>query len=119
MAPSDFIFIILIAYVVAFVMGIVLGMGISRGKEKRNVEKKDAETFPETRSASKKQTPKERRKNDIIAFVEKHDRITNNDIETLFNVSDATATRYLQELENDGMLEQVGDTGRSVFYRFK
>jgi len=42
--------------------------------------------------------------------------ITNKDVEKLLGVSDATATRYLDELEKKGLLRQVGDTGRGVFY---
>ena len=35
-------------------------------------------------------------------------KITNNDVEKLLNVSDASATNYLQELENEGKIKQVG-----------
>lgn len=43
-------------------------------------------------------------------------RITNNDIEKLLGVSDATAGRYLEELEKEGKIQQHGETGQSVFY---
>lgn len=43
-------------------------------------------------------------------------RVSNNDIEKLLGVSDATATRYLDELEKEGKIHQVGTSGRSVFY---
>lgn len=46
-------------------------------------------------------------------------QLTNNDIERTLGVSDATATRYLQELEDQGKIEQVGSEGRYVFYRAK
>ncbi len=42
--------------------------------------------------------------------------IANKDVEKLLGVADATATRYLDELEKKGLLRQVGDTGRGVFY---
>jgi len=42
---------------------------------------------------------------------------TNNDIEKLLGVSDATATRYLDELEKEGLIKQVGKTGASVYYK--
>lgn len=42
--------------------------------------------------------------------------ITNNDVESYLGVSDATATRYLDELEKEGKLVQVGKTGRYVYY---
>lgn len=49
----------------------------------------------------------------------KEAKITNNDVEKLLGVSDATATRYLDELEKQGKVKQVGKTGRSVYYQLK
>lgn len=46
-------------------------------------------------------------------------RITNDDVEKTLGVSDSTATRYLQELEDRGKIEQVGKEGRYVFYQAK
>lgn len=43
-------------------------------------------------------------------------RITNNDVEKLLHVSDATATRYLNILEREGAIRQVGKTGSTVYY---
>lgn len=43
--------------------------------------------------------------------------ITNNDVEALLGVSDATAERYLNELEKQGRIAQIGKTGRTVSYR--
>ncbi len=45
------------------------------------------------------------------------DRITNDDVEKLLGVSNATAERYLNELEKNGELKQVGGTGRGVYYQ--
>ena len=45
------------------------------------------------------------------------EKITNNDIEKLLEVSDATATRYLDELEKAGLIEQGGIEGRGVYYK--
>ncbi len=43
-------------------------------------------------------------------------RVANDDIEKLLGVSDATATRYLDELEKEGLIRQVGKTGKHVYY---
>ncbi len=43
-------------------------------------------------------------------------RITNDDIQKLLNVSDATATRYLEILEKEGLIRQVGQSGPEVHY---
>jgi len=45
-----------------------------------------------------------------------HKKIQNNDVEKLTGVSNATAERYLSELEKEGKLTQHGTIGQSVFY---
>ena len=55
----------------------------------------------------------------ITEFIKDREKVTNNDIENLLGVSDSTAERYLADLEQKGKVEQVGDTGRSVYYRVK
>ncbi len=59
---------------------------------------------------------KEKAKERILEFVRTNKRVTNNDVEKLLGVSDATATNYFQELEEEGRLEQKGETGRNVYY---
>jgi len=55
----------------------------------------------------------------ILEFLGQNSYVTNNDIEKLLKVSDATATRYLDELEKQGKIEQIGEKGRSVKYQLK
>jgi Fic family protein len=43
-------------------------------------------------------------------------RVANDDVEKLLGVSDATVTRYLDDLEKEGFIRQVGTTGKHVFY---
>ena len=43
-------------------------------------------------------------------------KITNDEVEKLLHVSDATATRYLSALEKEGKIKQVGKTGKAVTY---
>lgn len=54
----------------------------------------------------------------ILEFIKQNKQAGNNDIEKLLKVSDATATRYLDELEKQGKIEQIG-AGRSIQYRLK
>lgn len=44
----------------------------------------------------------------IVAFAQKKRAITNDDVEKLLRVSDATATRYLSQLVREGRLKRVG-----------
>ncbi len=55
----------------------------------------------------------------VLVFVRKNGRVANNDVETLVGVSHATAERYLDELEKEGMLKQNGEVGTQVFYTLK
>lgn len=43
-------------------------------------------------------------------------KITNNQVEKLLGVSDATAERYLEQLEKEGLIKQVGKEGKFVYY---
>ena len=52
----------------------------------------------------------------IIEFLNTKGKITNDDVEKLLHVSDATATRYLSILEKEGKIKQSGRTGQSVSY---
>ena len=59
------------------------------------------------------------KKQNILAFVQEHGKVQNNDVEKLTGVSNATAERYLNELEKDGKLTQHGTIGQNVFYTLK
>ena len=65
---------------------------------------------------SEKGRVKEKNKEKILKELQNKQKITNNDVEKLLGVSDATATRYLDELEKDGKIRQVGKTGKHVYY---
>ncbi len=43
-------------------------------------------------------------------------RVANDDVEKLLGVSDATSTRYLDELEKEGLIRQVGKAGKHIYY---
>src|SRR3989338_2548311 len=58
---------------------------------------------------------KEKAKQRILDLLKEKKQISNNDIEILLSVSDATATRYLEELEKSGLVVQSGKTGKFVY----
>ncbi|MBI2356137.1 MAG: HTH domain-containing protein [Candidatus Doudnabacteria bacterium] len=60
---------------------------------------------------------KEKNLQKIMRFMETHEQLTNDEVERMLNVSNNTAERYLDELEKQGRLRQIGRTGRSVIYR--
>ena len=58
---------------------------------------------------------KQKKLEKILAEIGKRGAITNNGVEQLLRVSDATATRYLAELERAGKITHEG-YGRSLIY---
>lgn len=88
------------------IAGIALGMHIAR----RNAT---------TAFIAKQMEQKAENKQKILAFVQEHRKIQNNEVEKLAGVSNATAERYLDELEKEGKLTQHGAIGQSVFYTLK
>lgn len=59
------------------------------------------------------------RRAEMLALFDGGREVTNDVVETKFGVSDATATRLLDALEKEGLVVQVGDTGRGVVYKRK
>lgn len=64
------------------------------------------------RQQGKKQENKER----ILEYLKERGQAANDDFERLLSVSDATVTNYLNELEAEGAVRQVGSTGKGVYY---
>ncbi|MDO8594095.1 MAG: DUF977 family protein [bacterium] len=92
--------------IVGAITGIALGMYIARKKVNAGFIAKQMEQKTEN-------------KQKILAFVQEHGKIQNNDVEKLAGVSNATAERYLDELEKEGKLTQHGTIGQGVFYTTK
>ena len=67
----------------------------------------------------KQQAEKQSRKERIIQIIKEKGTVANNDIEKALGVTDTTATNYLQELEREGKIEQIGERGRFVSYKLK
>jgi predicted HTH transcriptional regulator len=46
----------------------------------------------------------------------KQTKISNDEVEKFLHVSDATAERYLNILEKENKIKQIGKTGKAVSY---
>jgi len=68
-----------------------------------------------TKARAKIQERRRKKLEKIMAKVTETGKITNDEVEKLLHVSDATATRYLQALEKENKIKQTGVTG-TVFY---
>jgi predicted HTH transcriptional regulator len=92
-----------IVLIIVALAGIALGMYIARRKASAGFIAKQMEQ----KAANKEK---------ILAFMQEHGKIQNDDVEKLAGVSNATAERYLDELEKEGKLTQHGTIGHGVFY---
>lgn len=121
----------LIAIIVAFTAGFFLGKKKGNKKDmQKGLNQQNAGRFSDLGEAQNAglpaqagekgratiQTQIQKRKERIMDMVVRQGRITNDDVEDLFDVSDATARNYLNDLEEDGKLVQNGESGRGVYY---
>lgn len=52
-----------------------------------------------------------------LEFIVDKKKITNDELQSYLNISNATAARYLEELEKRGRLKQIGETGKYTYYQ--
>ncbi len=122
-----------------FIAGIALGfyikgkMGEKTGKSFKSLETEElGEIMEKAREALSERT--EERKEKILEFMRREGSFdealktckieegenkpgaTCNEIEKLLKVSGKTARKYLDELEDENKIRQVGKTGRGIYY---
>src|SRR5690606_33003762 len=100
---------------ISFLVGIVIGFMLYRLIDKSNAQHDvQPDNLIERQSRAKQENLAR-----IIKLFEEKKQITNDDVEDLLGVSHATATNYLDELELEEKIRQVGRTGRSVYYELR
>lgn len=101
--------------IVIFIAGVILGAIVAffwmgnKNKTNDDLLSKSHQAVEERKNAAKE---------NILEHIKEKGTVNNDDVESLLGVSDATATRYLQELEQEGKIIQEGET-RGVVYRIK
>lgn len=96
------IFVLSLIGITALVLGYILGNQDAREK---------AILFVNAEQHGRK----ENRKKMIIAELKEKGKITNDDVQALFDVSHSTATRYFDELQEEGKIIERGE-GRGIYY---
>lgn len=97
-----------------FILGLIVGGLIVKLLDSR-LRGSDTASNPNQEKIEQRQENLEK----VLELARQNGGITNDDVEEALGVSDATAERYLQELEKAGKLVQVGGVGRAVRYRLK
>lgn len=93
-------------------IGFIVGVVVGRSFESKKI--KGIGKITQERTGAKQEN-----KDKIVAYLKERNSARNNDIEKLLGVSDTTATRYFDELQKQGIVEQIGDVGRGVEYKLK
>ena len=65
------------------------------------------------------QKRRQKRLNKILIALKEKNKLSNREIKKIVRVSEATITRYMDILEKQGKVNQVGKEGRSVYYELK
>lgn len=68
------------------------------------------------KARAKRQEKKRVKLDKLFQEITEKGKITNDEVEKLLHVSDPTATRYLDILEKEGKIRQVGKTGKHTHY---
>lgn len=97
-------------YIIGGIIGLVIGSiaGFFIGKRSKT------ETF--VNDAEKVKSENITKLKDYIT-TQTNDEINNSDVRKLLNVSDTTACRYLNDLEAEGLIKQIGSDGPKVYYK--
>ena len=116
--------LLFIIALVIIIVGFVLV--VSRREAGRHGTSTKEEFVGICRSAVETASQKEERKESVLALLHEHGELSNSEIRKMLGRlpagrqgSSRTAVRYLDELEKEGKVEQVGEAGHSVTYRLK
>lgn len=99
------------------IIGLIIGFLLGWMLKPREISKANKEAPQEQGYISEPMEEKTKNLAKIRAYIKTRDQVTNNAIEHLLGVSDATTIRYLDELEKEGLIRQIGKSGPSVYYQ--
>lgn len=96
------------------IIGVIIGIAVaSAGWVSFRVQKKDGGGNTEIEKLIAKKRENLRK---IMDYLAARDDITNKEVRKLLGVAESTATRYLDELQEEGLIKQIGQTGRYTHY---
>ena len=110
------ILLFIIALVIIIVVFVLV---VSRKEAKKHDTSAKEEFIGICKSAVETASQKEARKQKALAMFVDKSELSNSEICKALGVSSRTAVRYLDELEAEGKLKQVGKIGHAVTYRLK
>ena len=110
----------ILIFIIVLLGAAVLALAIfARREAKKHGTSTKEEFVGICKSAVETASQKEARKQKALAMFADKPELSNYEIRKALGVSSRTAVRYLDELERDGKIEQVGKIGHAVTYRLK
>ena len=110
------ILLFIIALVIIIVVFVLL---VSRKEAKKHGTSAKEEFVGICKSAVETASQKDARKQKALAMLREKGDLSNSEIRKELKISSRTAVRYLDELEAEGKLKQVGAIGHTVTYSLK
>ena len=117
--------IILISIIIILVVAVAVLVVFARKEAKKHDTSTKEEFVGICKSAVETASQKEARKQKALAMFGSpstpsgNKELSNAEIRKILGVSSRTAVRYLDELEREGRVEQIGKIGHAVTYRVK
>lgn len=108
----------LIYILTSFLAGLAIGVFVAPQFRRGGTAARDERGDKDENEPLLERQAKEKEENltRIRTLLAEKGRLTNDEVERLLGVSDATAERYLDELEKNGVVRQVGATGKHTYY---
>jgi len=105
---------------IIIILAVILALAVFARQEAGNYNTSAKEEFIGIcKSAIETASQKESRKQKALAMFAAQPELSNSEIRKALGVSSRTAVRYLDELEREAKVKQVGVVGRAVTYRLQ
>ena len=110
---------ILISVIIILVVAVAALVISARREAKKHGTSAKEEFIGICKSAVETASQKEARKQKALAMLREKGDLSNSEIRKELGISSRTDVRYLDELEAEGKLKQVGKIGHAVTYHLK
>jgi len=108
-------------YIIYFLIGLIVGiLGmylITKSKVSKDAIKESTKEVKDSNPAVEIRKENIQKLEKMIAGKPLTEKITNDEVQEFLDISDATAERYLNDLEHRGLIKQFGEVGQDVYYQ--
>lgn len=106
-------------YVIISIAVIVIMLYVVHAPVREKTKKTAQDVVGVCAVALERRSQKELRKSRVLELLAEHGDMGNEELRQHLGVSARSVVNYMNELESEGKVEQLGDIGQSVVYRIK